>query len=120
MKISARTEPFQRFITLCIATTLVFCGCAETAKIVTEPEGANVYVDGVLVGETPVVYQYRSGLPETYYLRVKRDGYLEVKNVVLKTQYRADASLFLLVLGIVPYFFSARLEDQTKYVLEPE
>ena len=92
--------------------------CAEVAKINTEPEGAKVYVNGIYLGETPVQYKYRSGLPESYIFEVRKDGYKEMTNATLDRTLRADESLVLLLLAIVPYFFSARLEDQYTFVLE--
>ena len=37
----------------------------------------------------------------------------------LETKYRPDISLGLLILGIVPYFFTARIDDVYHFDLEP-
>ena len=64
--------------------------------------------------------RYRSGLPQTYYLKIAKDGYKEMRDISIDRIYRADVSLALLILGIFPYFFSARLEDQYIFNMLPE
>jgi hypothetical protein len=77
-------------------------------------------VNGIHIGETPCLYRYRSGLPETYIIEMSKPGYKPLRNATIDRTLRADVSLVLLVLAIVPYFFSARLEDQYVFSLEPE
>lgn len=108
-----------RITVFLLGATLVFAGCAQTSRISSDPEGAKVYINGVYVGDTPCVYRYRSGLPETYILEVRKDGYKTITNATIDRTLRADVSLVLLLLAIVPYFFSARLEEQYVFALEP-
>ena len=93
--------------------------CQQTTRLITEPEGAEVWVNNINMGESPALYQTRSGTPATYYVRVRKEGYEEVKNATIESSYRADVSLLLLLAAIVPYFFSARLEDQYSFHLVP-
>ena len=109
-----------RGIALALAASIIVTGCAQTAQITTEPEGAKIKVNGMYLGDSPASYHYRSGLPETYMLEIEKEGYEKVTNIPLKRTLRADESLVLLLLAIIPYFFSARLEDQYVIQLEPE
>lgn len=103
-----------------VVLAVALSACSHTSMINTEPEDAEVYINGVPVGRTPTVYKSHSGTPETYYLKIEKPGYQTLKNVTIERRYRADLSLVLLVLAFVPYFFSARLEDQYVFHLIPE
>ena len=94
-------------------------GCLQTSRINTDPPGARVSLNGAPLGKTPVYYSTRAGIPKTYFLEIDKPGYKPVETKV-ESNYRADISLALLLPGIVPYFFSARLEDEYKYSLIPE
>jgi hypothetical protein len=105
---------------LAVIGALLFTSCASTSRITTNPDKAKVYVNGIYIGESPCVYRYRAGLPETYILEVRKEGYRTLANATIDRSLRADVSLLLLLAAIVPYFFSARLEDQYVFELEPE
>ena len=118
---SKRASWRSRILVCFMAGSFLFSSCASTTRINTEPEGAKVKINGIFIGETPnCVYRYRAGLPDTYLIEIEKPGYKRVANATIERSLRADASLFLLILAIVPYFFSARLEDQYLFHLEPE
>ena len=106
------TSLWSRVVAAVLAATILFSGCAHSARIATEPEDADIYVNGIPLGKSPKNFLTRSGLPAVYYVRIEKAGYKPLKDVTIESAYRADASLLLLLLAIVPYFFSARLEDQ--------
>ncbi len=108
----------KSLVALVAVAALIFSGCAQNCRINTDPEGADVYVNGILIGETPVLYKYRSGLPRTVYVKIEKDGYDIIKDVTLDSEYRADVSLLLLIPGIIPYFFSARFEEQMVFPMK--
>jgi len=115
---SHRASWGSRVLVFAMAGSLLFASCSSTTRLNSVPDGAKVYVNGIYLGDSPTTYKYRSGLPETYILEIKKDGYKPLTNVTIDRTLRADASLFLLLLVIVPYFFSARLEDQYVFTLE--
>jgi len=39
-----------------VVVSLSFLGCSSSTYITSEPEGANVYINNTLIGQTPVVY----------------------------------------------------------------
>lgn len=75
-------------------------------------------LNGAPLGKTPIYYNTRAGIPKTYFLEIEKSGCKKVETK-LESNYRADLSLALLIPGIVPYFFSARLEDDYKFILLP-
>jgi hypothetical protein len=93
-------------------------GCATSTNINTTPPGARVSLDERFLGTSPAVYQSRSGFPETHWVKLEAAGYRN-QTLPIKKSYRADESLVLLLFGILPYFFSARFEDQENFMLEP-
>ena len=101
-----------------IASALAFAGCAQKSQIVTKPEAATIYVDGAPIGTSPVIFSSRSGLPRGYFVKVEQEGYKTI-DARIESTYRADISLLLLIPGIIPYFFSARLEDVYEYPMIP-
>lgn len=107
---------------LCVwlAVTIVLApGCNHTSRFITEPEGAEIEIDNIYIGTTPVNWPSRSGLPDTAYIKITKDGYEPIKNGILRKTYRADLSLLLLLAAIFPYFFSARFEDDYRFALKP-
>ena len=101
------------FSCVCLLTV----GCATSTQITTTPSGAKVYINDRLIGETPCVYEDRSGFPESCWVKVEKAGY-KSQTAQMKKQWRADESLLLLLPGIIPYFFSARYEGRENFVLE--
>ncbi|WP_454061162.1 PEGA domain-containing protein [Candidatus Nitrospira salsa] len=110
-----RTSGLTAFVLICL---LCIQGCLQTSRINTDPPGAQVMLNGAPYGETPIYYNTRAGIPKIYFLEIERPGCKKVETKI-ESAYRADLSLALLIPGIVPYFFSARLEDDYKYVLLP-
>ncbi len=110
---------------LCLLLAGLICttmpACNTTSRIIVEPEGSEVTIDGIYVGKSPdVMYASRSGLPDQAYVNIEMEGYEPVKNALIKKAYRADLSLLLLILVFVPYFFSARYEDEYRFQLKPK
>ncbi len=105
-------------LTLFLTCAFPMQGCLQTSRINTDPPGAHVMLNGAPYGKTPIYYTSRSGIPKTYFLELDKPGCQKVETKI-ESHYRADISLSLLIPGIVPYFFSARLEDDYKYTLLP-
>ena len=115
----SKTSWSSKALVCVLAASFLVSSCAMTTRINSVPDGSKVKVNGIYLGESPVTFKYRSGLPETYIVDIEKDGYKPLRNATIDRTLRADASLFLLLLAIVPYFFSARLEDQYTFTLEP-
>lgn len=110
----------KKLLCLTLAVSVVLTpACAQSSRIITEPEGAEVEIDNIYVGQSPVTWTSRSGLPDQAYIKITKDGYEPIKNGILKKTYRADLSLLLLIAAFVPYFFSARFEDDYRFSLKP-
>ena len=107
-----------------ILTGLIFIftlsACTQTSRITTKPEGAKIWINNTYFGQTPITYSTRSGTPQTLYVKITKKGFKTQEGIMIDKVYKADLSLLLLIPGIIPYFFSARLEDQYEFVLPEE
>lgn len=101
-----------------VVAFLIVSGCAHVTSIRTEPDGATVFVNGVRLGPAPVEWETRSGLPGEAFAKAEKDGFVPARDVKIEKSYRADASLLLLLPGILPYFFTARFDDEVTIKLE--
>jgi hypothetical protein len=112
----------RRILCAALAVSVLFTpACPTTTRIITEPEGAEVTIDGLYIGKSPeTLFLSRSGFPDQSYITIECAGYETIKNGIIKKSYRADLSLLLLLAGIVPYFFSARYEDDYRFALRPK
>ena len=111
----------MRCTTFFLALTFIFSlviGCSYNVAIMSNPEGAKVYVQGMYIGKSPATYRDRSGTPKSYMLKISKPGYKEI-NTVIDSNYKADISLLWLIPGIIPYFVgTATLEETYNYELE--
>jgi hypothetical protein len=62
-------------------------GCAHTVVLDTEPHGAEVVVDGSVVGHTPVAFVEHAGLKRTYSVTLSKPGY-QTRTLVLSQQIK--------------------------------
>jgi hypothetical protein len=50
-------------------------------------------------------------------VKLEKPGF-KTQTIQMDKNLRADESLLLLIPGIIPYFFSARLEDRQNFVMD--
>lgn len=110
------TPILRRLVTLALAGALG--GCSYTSKMISEPSGADLTINGRYLGKTPLEFEDRGGVRRSYFIRIEKAGY-ETVEAEIESTYKADESLLLLIPGILPYFFSASLEDEYVFLLRP-
>jgi hypothetical protein len=104
---------------LLVALALVATfGCATTTRLHTHPEGATVYINGLLVGQTPLAYTNEAGLPRRYHLEIDKEGYESL-------DFYVDTRLswlwgFVGLVTVVPYFWAWSLRGDYVFHLEPK
>jgi hypothetical protein len=108
----------RRILCAAIVAAISATGCVQNTIFNTDPDGAEMWINGQYMGTTPVSFRSRSGLPDSFTLKISKDGYETIQAMPVDKVLRADATLLLLVLAIVPYFFTARLEDQYTFKLK--
>lgn len=63
-------------------TVFALCNCASTTMIRSEPSGAKVYADGMLLGKTPLSYSDTKIVGSSTQIKLQKEG-CEPTNVLL-------------------------------------
>ncbi len=104
-------------VALALALPTSGAGCATATRLHTRPEGATVYVDGELIGKTPVVYDNDPGLPRRYHVQLYKPGYAPL-------DFYLDAKMSWLwgyvgAVTLVPYLWAWSLGREYVFALTP-
>ena len=99
------------FFSFIAVTVLVFSSCATIFKGSTDdvsfssdPSGAKVYVNGTLLGTTPVQLELKS--KNSYTIEFKKEGY-ETRTVLLNNSVGAGWIVLDVLFGLVPIIVDA-------------
>jgi len=99
------------FFSFIAVASLIFSSCATIFKGSTDdvnfssdPSGAKVYVNGMLLGTTPVQLELKS--KNSYTIEFKKEGY-ETKTVVLNNSVGAGWIVLDVLFGLVPIIVDA-------------
>lgn len=82
----------------------IFKGSTDDVNFSSEPTGAKVYVNGNLLGTTPVQLELKS--KNSYTIEFKKEGY-ETKTVVLNNSVGAGWIVLDVLFGVVPIIVDA-------------
>jgi len=63
-------------------------GCVSTTNIKSRPEGAEVFVDNVRIGVTPIQYSDTAIAGTTKALKMKKEGYIPFETVLRKSEFQ--------------------------------
>lgn len=102
----------KKFLAVVMISALIFNGCAtilksgktETIPVKSNPDSADVYLNGNLVGQTPTDIKISGKQKHT--LEVKKEGY-EPAKVDMRTHVQAGWIILDVLFGIVPIFVDA-------------
>lgn len=107
---------------------LVLCcftsACANQAMILSEPAGAQVYVDGQAIGVTPCKYQYTSNTGGSVAVTIEKPGYDPLKYRIQADETDVSARNTWLAAGLVwsPLWlgtlFTKKLKDSYNFVMK--
>ena len=126
--VSRRIKSFFCIFIFCVSITLncaaVFKGTSDNVDFSSEPDGAKVYVNGVLRGTTPVKLKLES--KRTYNIEFKKEGY-ETRNFTLTNHVGVGWVILDVIFGIVPVVVDAATgswyvldQDYVKVEMEKE
>lgn len=82
----------------------IFKGSTDDVSFSSDPSGAKVYVNGSLLGTTPVQLELKS--KNSYTLEFKKDGY-ETKTVLLNNSVGAGWIILDVLGGLIPIIIDA-------------
>jgi hypothetical protein len=106
----------KKLIALTMVSFILF-GCASTTLIKSNPPGAQLQVDGQIVGETPHFYTDKAVAGKMKTVTLKKDGYKDFNGYIEREKLSVPAligGIFLLV----PFVWV--LEYPTRYSFEME
>lgn len=102
----------------------IFHGSTDTVSFSSDPSASKVYVNGNLLGTTPVQLQLKS--KNSYTLEFKKEGF-ETKTIVLNNSVGAGWIVLDVVFGLVPIIVDAATgnwygldQDHVNAVLEQQ
>jgi hypothetical protein len=106
-------------VTLCLAGTVLLSSCASTTLIQSNPQGANLYIDGEKVGRTPYSYTDTKIVGSATMIRLEKDGY-ETLNTSFSRNEQADAGAIIGGLLVwVPFLWTMKYKPMHSYELSP-
>jgi len=103
--------PFVASACVCALTLVLFSGCATIFKgassevfFYSEPAGAEVYVNGFRMGQTPVELKLES--KKTYNIEFKKEGY-ETQTYVISNHVGVGWVVLDVIFGLIPVVVDA-------------
>jgi PEGA domain len=110
-------------IMLCFFT----CACAANqAAFISEPAGAQVYVNGELIGTTPCELNYRCNSGDDYEILIQKEGFEPVSQTFKADEVNQGARKTWMTAGLVwsPLWigtlFTKKLKDSYEIVMKEE
>jgi hypothetical protein len=95
-------------------------GCAEYATLITQPSGAQVYINGTPAGQTPLEYRMARkdvGLP--LFFRVEKVGYEPVEGKFICRRSRGRVTGMVFTAGLLAIFRTATVYEDVHMDLRP-
>jgi hypothetical protein len=110
-----------------ILLSCLTCACAANqAAFISEPAGAQVYVNGELIGTTPCELSYRSNSGDAYEIMIQKEGFEPVSQTFQADEVDQGARKTWMTAGLVwsPLWigtlFTKKLKDCYEIVLKEE
>ena len=113
----------KKILVLLILTCFT-SGCANQAMILSEPPGAEVYIDGQPIGQTPCKYEYSTNTGRSFEVTVQHSGYEPIQHRIAADETDVKARNSWLAAGLVwsplwlGTFFTKKLKDSYNFVMK--
>ncbi len=114
---------FVRAIVVILIFSLTTACAARQAAFLSNPPGAEVVIDGQLIGTTPCQYDYRLGRGDDHQILMAKTGFEPVNLVIKADEVDTSARNRWLVAGVVwsplwlGTFFTKKLKDSYEFTL---
>jgi hypothetical protein len=92
-------------------------GCASTTNVKSRPEGAEVFVDNVRIGITPIQYSDTAIAGSTKALKIKKEGYRPFETVLRKSEFQVGPCIGG-VLVLFPFIWVLGYPETYEFELE--
>jgi hypothetical protein len=112
-----RGTKMSRILICLFLLTFLLMGCASQTLIKSRPEGAEVYIDNIRKGTTPLVYSDTAVLGTAKAIQLKKEGYRTLDTVIRKDEFKVGPCIGG-VLVLVPFLWVLGYPDQYEFELE--
>ena len=113
----------SKFLVIGISLILMlsFAGCVSSSKVTfaTDVEGAEVYVDGELIGNTPVTITLSNAVWKNPSITFKKDGYVTM-DTYLQKEVKPANIVFGLCLNWPAFLWCYGPCEKQNFILPPE
>ena len=107
------------FPILCVAAAGLVAGCASSTVIQTQPPGAQVLMNGVVVGNTPYTMTDTKIVGSTTMMRLQYPGYQPADVMISRNEQVDVLALIGGVLLLVPFLWVMGYQPMHMYQLQP-
>ncbi len=80
---------------------IIFSSCESSTQLVTDPPGANVYINGAYMGKTPMVMADKKLSMSTTYIAFEKEGYVPLETFIVRDE---DIDVGAAIGGIFLYY----------------
>jgi hypothetical protein len=115
-----------RKLILIVLLAMFTSACAQQAAFVSNPPGAQVFIDGEEIGVTPCAFDYKLSQTESHEVKITKQGYNPVEFVVVADEIDTKARNRWVAAGAVwsPLWlgtiFTKKLKDTYDFALLEE
>jgi len=98
-----------------VTITALLCSCASTTQIRSTPPGANLFIEGERLGQTPYSYTDTHIVGSVVHAKLSKSGYEDL-NVSFTRSEEADIGAIIGgVLAFVPFLWTMKYKPEHSY-----
>lgn len=106
-------------VAILLAVAVLFTSCASTTTIESFPSGANVYLNGEAVGQTPYKMKDQKVSGSTTLVRLEKEGYTTTNTSICKNEKAHVGAIIGGCLLLFPFIWTLQYKADHYYNLEP-
>lgn len=114
----------KKFLAIILLGVFTSACAANHAAFISEPAGAEVYVDGELIGTTPCQLDYFCDSGSHYQITIQKEGFVPVSHMLKADEVDREARNTWLTAGVIwsPLWlgtlFTKKLKESYEFVLK--
>lgn len=104
-------------ISLLLVGSVLLTSCVSTTMIQSEPEGANLYLNGEFAGTTPYRYQDTKIVGSTTAIKLEKEGYDPLNTSILRNEEADAGAIVGGVFLLFPFLWTMKYKPSHTYEL---
>jgi hypothetical protein len=106
-------------IALLLLSALFLSSCASTTMITSSPNGAKLYVNDQMVGETPYKYSDTKIIGSNNQIRLEKEGFQTLQTSFSRNEKADIGAIIGGIFVLVPFLWTMKYNEMHKYELLP-